>query len=313
MIVLIASALVVGYGIWYLTHDEASLRALSAADYSLVFIVAICECLFLFVNGLYLKATVEKFGIILSRQESFHVSTVTTAGNSFLPMTSGMVIRAYYLKNKYALPISKFLGVLTGGYVINYFIVFWLGLLFSGYLYLAEGIFSLPITLLFLCASLGFAWLIFRGWVPKFQGRYWSKLQRVIDSWEQIASDRKLLRILCLYCLGNFIISTVSIYLSALSVAIPITISGAAYLTALSSLSVFIKITPGNVGLTEALFMIGGAVLKLAPGEMLAAAVINRVAVYGLVVILFPFSFHALFGANWLQAWRRIKIPEAGL
>jgi len=293
---------------YVIAGDRSGLAALAGAGWADLAALAALNLLFLVTNGVYLRRVMASFEVRLSLAEALHLSVTTTALNSFLPLTTGVALRALYLKRAHGFALSRFLGMLAGTYVLNYLVVFLAGVLATAYLYLRWGLAS-PLLGAVLAAGLAActALAFFPRWVPRLPGAAGERLARVVASWAVISRDHRLARDISALVIVNLATTAALLgaALGALGVATPF--PALLYVATVTSLGLFIKITPGNVGVTEALMVLGGATLQLPVTQTLLAALMVRVTLYLVLAALFPWSMRALFRDGWWAALRESR------
>lgn len=294
--------------IFFVGRSPEAMDALYRAQFSYLATAVVFNAAFLYMNGLFLKVVMQKFEVQLRGWEAFHLSVVTTAGNSFLPMTSGMAIRAYYLKKVHRFGLTRFMGKLAGTYLLNYFVIAILGIVSAAYLFVVKGMTSSIINVLFTSMFLGLGYLIFfQRRLPKWKNRFWSKIEAVFYSWREIGQDFSLVWKLGLMCVGNVILNALIILACLQCIGVQANIFEVFYLTVLESLTLFVKVTPGNIGLSEALMVWGGTVIQIPASKVIIAALLVRISMYVALLIMFPFALFCLFGADWRKTLSSVQ------
>lgn len=132
----------------YVAVDKRSwwsdLRRLSASGFTLLSVVSISRWV---VGGFIFRTLYRALGLPLALGESTALATATSLGN-YLPFAQGgAVFRGLYLKRKFGLRYSEFAASFGSMYLVNLLTYSVTGLLALGWLYSVEGVFSWEITL----------------------------------------------------------------------------------------------------------------------------------------------------------------------
>lgn len=246
------------------------------------------------VNGLYLREFSRKFDVDLVFQEWFGLATVTTMGNYVFPFSGGLIARAAYLKKQHKLSYAHFTTLL----ISNYLVMFWL----VG----AAGLISLallkqnwqqywPIALLFGSVMLGIS-LVFV--FPKTQlpwnNRFTQFFNTLFESWFALKQDYNLLFRLILLTICIILINGISFWLAYKALDLTIPFLTAILLGLVASFSIFINLTPGNLGVQEALVSLSAELLGSSAGEGLLAVLVIRAVTMICAFTLGPFFSYLL-------------------
>ena len=129
----------------------------------------------------------------------------------------------------------------------------------------------------------------------------------VMESWNRISNDRSLVRVLSALTIANLLVTTGLLYYALLALDQSVTFFSLIYLTALQSLNLFVKITPGNMGISEGILIFGSRTLGIDISIVLLASVIMRATSVMSIVTIAPLSFYALFGRDW----RKILVAKS--
>lgn len=291
-----------GWCVYFVAQTEDPQALMASIAWVHIGSTAALHLLFFVVNGLYLLRIMKKLGVHLRFAEAMHISFLTTGLNAFLPLTAGMVFRAFYLKKYHALRYSEFIAVSAGTYLLNYYVVFLAGLVSAFYVYLNFGTGILAMTL-FSLAILAFTVFIFGSHlIPSFRSPRLNRLNLVLQSWQKLAGDRGLIADLSLLSLANLLITSVQVFVAYKAVGVAVDLKATFFLTSLESLNLFVKLTPGNLGVNEALLAYGGNLIEVPVSRSLLASAVRRVSSYGVLLVLMPLSTLGLFGEGWRSA-----------
>ena len=279
-------------GIYLFTHRNLLLYLRDVNLLSISFLVII-RFIFLVLNGVLLREFALKYQITLVPTEWFGLSVVTTMGNFITPFSGGLFARASYLKHKHALPYSKFLSLLGANYMIYFWVVGVAG--FITLVLTKEKIFYYyQIMLCFMIVIITISAFII---VPfkKLSGsnRFIAFLNESLLGWVIIKKDVFLLIKLVLFTLCNIILHGLSFWIALSSIL------GFSYpfkpIFLVSLMSVFStlgNITPGNIGIQEAVVTISSGIVGIGVGVGLIVSLLIRIATLIPTFILGPiFSF----------------------
>lgn len=255
-----------------------------------IFLLAV---LFLMTNGLVLKYLLEPFQIKLNFKEWFGLSVINTMGNYLTPFRGGAVVKAIYLKKIYQFSYSYFLSTLTGIYVIVFLVNSFVGLLTIFLLKYFYGIFNILIFLIFL-----FIFLFLLGIVifsPKFKETkcsFINKFISVINGWYLIKSNKKIIITTSLISLVNVAIMVLVMFLEFRVFGINIPLLRVLFLSIVSTLGLFFSITPGALGIREAIVSFTAIVINIPIFQVLTVSILDRVVGLIIIFILGPiFSY----------------------
>ena len=130
---------------------------------------------------------------------------------------------------------------------------------------------------------------------PKLENRknnIINKIINIINGWHSIKSNRKAVFIITLFAFLNLIIGTIGSIITYNIIGVNLNFLQAVFLTSVGSLSVLFAITPGGLGITEAIAVFLASVIGITPVESLTATIIGRVAGILVIFVLGPvFSY----------------------
>jgi uncharacterized protein (TIRG00374 family) len=114
-------------------------------------------------------------------------------------------------------------------------------------------------------------------------------IKNILNGWNMIANDKKLLFYLLLLGLGNYVFSLLLFWAEFQIVGLETNILNLIMYTCLSGVSLLISITPGSLGIREAVFLISSKSIGLGQEEILQLAVVDRGSLVILLSILVLF------------------------
>ena len=290
--ILILVTLIVWFAIYFYYHigEFKQLRVVNPIYLVPLFFLAI---LFLINNGLVLKYLLEPFKIKLGFKEWFGLSIITTMGNLLTPFRGGATVRAVYLKKIHQFSYSHFLSTLAGIYVITFLINSLVGLLTMICLYCFYGLFNILIFAIFLCLFLFLLGIvIFSPELKETEYSFINKFIKVINGWHLIKSNKKIITVTGLIALINVVIMLLMIFLEFKVFGVSISLLSVLFLSIVSTLGLFISITPGALGIREAIVAFTATVINIPIPQALTVSILDRAVGLAIIFILGPiFSY----------------------
>ncbi len=280
---------IVGIGAYFRANPN-SLDPIRQISISHLLILVLLRFAFLLLNGVILNLFVMRFDVKLAWREWVGLALVTTLGNYITPFSGGMLARATYLKVKYQLAYANFIALLGASYLITFTVASLIG------------IFSLVIlnqwqTQTYLLA--GFLILVFLGvlvvmvfpinWVPKNGNRLIQTVTAVLEGWQQLRTDRELLWQLGLVTIVSMLLNGIAFWVAYQALGFNKVQFPEALLVSLSAVySTILTITPGNVGIREAIVSLTSELINIGIGEGLLVALLIRLGTLVSVFSLGP-------------------------
>lgn len=256
---------------------------------SLLYLTAVRLGIFA-MNGLFLREFAAKFGVRLTFHEWFGLASVTTMGNYITPFSGGLLIRAAYLKKRHRLPYAQFTTMLTSNYLIMFWLIGVIGLLALGVI--GQGWQRYwPIVLLFgvVVATISVIFLFPVQQVP-WENRIGRFLNTLLTGWFMVRRDYALLLRLALLTLLTICLNALSFWLAYEALGQPISFIAALLLGLVAAFSIFVNLTPGNLGIQEAMVGLSAELLGAGGGAGLLAVLLIRA-----VTVLCAFTLGPLY------------------
>lgn len=300
---------VVGLFVWYALSNPDLFTSLTNVSIAALVAIVLLRVVTIWSNGMFTVWTVEAFIGGMSRREGFMIAVLTAIGNFFGPLLGGMGVRAIYLKKYHKLPFSKFTATLIGYYIM----MFTLNALMA-----FVALLLLPKT-----PQTNTLLLIFGGWAALFVGLAFmrlpskqkterlrqNKLLAVVfkvlydieDGWKVLKRNR----ILMLQMGGLAIVNLIALYFVSWvefwALGIATNVAALALYTALVQVSLLLSITPGAVGLREALLLIVATTLGLSASQIVQVAVLDRAVYFVMLAVLAVVTRHSKLRTTFAQ------------
>ncbi|MBI4844706.1 MAG: flippase-like domain-containing protein [Nitrospirae bacterium] len=273
---------------YFLKHRE-DFRILFELDSGHILLLALLNSAFLFINGISLKVLVRASGVAIGSFESFGISVLSSLGNYITPYSGGAGFRAIYLKKRHGLSYADFAAGFAGSYIINYLIVSAAGIFCLVRIYYNYGIFSPLLAFFFAGLFLFLASVMI--FTPSFKNTAWflsGPFGRALCGWDAVRKNRPVLFKLAAISLINMAVST-AILLTAFNAAgVKAEPAKALLMNLLYSLSLLISITPGSVGIAEAVLIFSGRAVGISTAESLIASIMIRAVQASLLFLTAP-------------------------
>lgn len=247
--------------------------------------------------------TVNVFGTRVSAMEALLLGLLTRFGNLLLPLRGGAVARAVYLNRTHGLTYSHFLAGLSAMLLATLAVsllfalggLAWVGAAtgktFPQVTWLLAGAFAAVSLTAVLRPRIGPS----EG--PGLRGR----LQRLLDGYHLVSRHRPSL--MGLLALNGLHVLTMAAIYSLLLAAMgkPAAWGILMAIVALGNISTVVQLTPGNVGVYEAVLTILGSLMGIAVADILAAVLAWRAVDTALILVAGPISSYVLTGTAFFR------------
>jgi uncharacterized protein (TIRG00374 family) len=241
------------------------------------------------VNNELLRA----LNIVMGLWESFMLSIVTGFYNLIMPFRGGMAVRAVYLKKKYKFAYVHFLASLSAVYVLTFLVASLLGIISTLWIYFETGVLSWILFLVFDVVFILMLGIIFVS--PQFKERenkWLNRFIKVINGWHLIKKNKRVIFVTSFVTLIQILLSSLMMWLQFRVFGIEVSFVAAVFLSAIGSLSILIGLTPGNLGIQEAIVVFSAATIGISTAESLSAALLGRAVSLVVLFVLGPiFSY----------------------
>jgi uncharacterized protein (TIRG00374 family) len=227
-----------------------------------------------------------------------HFSLIASSGfyNLITPLKGGTLFRAHYLKKKYNFPYTHYISTFLGATFIAILVFSFLGLLSMLLLYLGNGISNSFLVWIFLICF--FVMFFFCAFSPKIKegNKLWkNRVIRVVNSWNFTRRNKKLMSVVIIRTLFMAVLSLIVTKLSYSSFSVEVSWIGCLFLVSVGSVLGSIMITPGNLGVFEAISVFSALALGITPVQTIAAVLLRRVIGAIILFVLGPVSSYVLY------------------
>jgi uncharacterized membrane protein YbhN (UPF0104 family) len=237
-------------------------------------------------NGLFLKIVLRPFGKFMQLSEAIYITIISSVANYIAPAGTGLAVRAVYLKKRYKLSYRLFVSTIAGNYLLVFMSSAIVGLLalfaLSQYSSLPQyrlivAAFAAVLGLSFVMAFVPVSKSLFEkfGRLPFF-GIVVRNIEKVVEGWHRISSNRALVYKLTGLVFANLTIMIGVNFFVFEALGLSIGFWELMLFSVIGTLSLFVNITPGNIGIKEALYVFSGAILGLSVNEIVLVTLLDR-------------------------------------
>ena len=300
----ISLLILIGFGIYIAVYRHEIIPLFSVSPIFLVALMVL-GVVFIATLGLTTKHMVAAFGITLTLKEWFGLAILTTMSNHLVPLRGGASVRAIYLKKKYGFPYARFLSTMMGIYVLTFWIASFLGIGLIIAIYYVHGNFSLKILLFFLVVNVTMSVLLLLSpTISERENRLLRILKNILDGWIVIKKDRMLLANLGLLSFTGYAVKSLQLFFAYKALSLNVNFLATSLLSVLIVFSIFVNITPANLGVQEAIVSFFSALFGMGFNEGLLAALLLR-----MTVMFAVFSLGPIFSYLLIQE-RKQRLPS---
>lgn len=285
--------LIIGFAAYYIISNISDFRKLSIVNPAYIIYLVAINLIFAMTNGIVIKEILSPFRIKLIFKEWFGLSVITTFYNTFTPFRGGAIARAAYLKRKHDFSYSNFIATISGVYVINFLAASVLGLISLLFIYIYYGIFNAAVLMIF--AAFFIPSLLIVLFSPRFaerKNRYLNNIINIINGWHSIRKDRRTVSVVTIVIASQLIISVLGTFLAYAVFGLDIGMIKSLYIVSISYIGTVISITPGALGIAEAVQVFSALVVGIAPEYSISASLLGRAISIPILAVLGPvFSY----------------------
>ena len=299
---IVSLVAVAALGTWYLAQHLDDFKKILEIDFFSFAMLSGLVIFALWLSGLTIIAIVPIFGARLSMWEGFGLSAVNTMANFYFTK-AGLAAKGLYLKKMHDFPYTSYVSIVAGTGVIMVLTNGLVGLVSYAF-FLQHSSFRYEILLAFAIITFGGVapFLLPRlSWNPR--NRLFERLRRVVDGWEQIKAHRQVVLVIIVIDVLYVIVGAFRLWVSYRALGYPVDLLSCIVISPISTLTMLVSLTPGAVGIRQALVGYGSELLGIGMTEGVVASTIDH-AVGTLWVFVFGLTF-----ANWIWA-RKFKSAE---
>jgi len=256
-----------------------------------ILLMALVLLISFFVTSVLHINLLKPFRIKLNKNEAFGLAIITNFYNLITPLRGGAAARAIYLKKKHDFPYVHFLATLSAIYILIFLVSSLTGI-FS-MLTLTEKNYPILLVLSIFTISL-LSIIIFSPRIKENGNKWLDRFIKVINGWHLIKNNKKIIII-------TIIISLVQVFLAAINnlivyqiFNIEISLAMALFIASIGNLSIIISLTPGNLGIGDAISVFIANIIGIPLTEAIAANILLRTVNLAVILILGPIYSYKL-------------------
>jgi uncharacterized membrane protein YbhN (UPF0104 family) len=258
-----------------------------------------------YLNSVINQIALAELGARTSALECFSLTSIASGLQMLLPLNTGALFRAVYLKRRYQLAYTHFLSTQFGIQILGILITCAAAVLTLTFLSDPQDPAILSgIVLTGGCFCMAFVLLFFPR-IRRRNHRLWDKIAMVSEGCHALQNNRSLLMKLILISFAKTACDALVYWSGALSLGLDISLLGALALTSVASLAACFRITPGALGTYEALIGLVSQAATLTSVQAISISLATRGMGYAVVLLLFPFCSWWLmsrYGFRWNES-----------
>lgn len=275
-----------GIFIWYFVANIDSFKTLLTISIWPLIGIAIFKLISIHNSGQFMKSILRVYSKNIPAREAFYIALLSSMGNFFGPYLGGPGVRAVYLKKKYKLSYTDFASTLSGYYIISFFVYSLIGILALVLINIQTKEYSWVMYLVMLGWLVGTIIIaevhnidrflgVIEKRVPILHGLF-TRLNLVLKGWGLVRENRPLFFKLNKLTIYGFLITLASTYFQFVVIRAHTSLLAMSLYVVLTNLSILVSITPGAIGIREAIFIFSSSLLGLNVDQIIQLGIIGR-------------------------------------
>jgi len=267
--------IVIALMVHYLNNNRdifTNLRKINALD---IIAIALLQPINILFSAIINKLIIDSIDQQIPISDALLLQFTNNFLNRFIS-EGGAVYRGIYLKAQFDFPISKFLASLGGVYIIGLSTNALLGIILSGIIYIRDGVYNIYLLGVFAAILIGAFLLIFIH--PQFKSENWflRKLNQVSLGWLNIKRNKPLIIKIFVLSLLGLANSSLIVFIVYRSLGTDVQFLNTIFYSTISSMVNVINLTPGGLGINEAILMFSSDVIGISSEMILLGALLLR-------------------------------------
>ncbi|MCD4759910.1 flippase-like domain-containing protein [archaeon] len=279
---------------FFIKNNISDFKQLTIENPLLILARAILVIATMIILGLINKTLLKPLEVKINLLESTKISIVNSFYNLITPFRGGIAARAIYLKRKYNLKYTKFLGLVATSTLLVVLISSILGIIATILIYLKENIFNPIIPIIFIATLIiTLTVAIISPTIKETKYSLINNIIRIINSFSQINKNK--------FFLIAAILTTIQILIAAYATQLTFAIFGieisfvkTLFLSAIGGISLIISLTPANLGVSEAIMVFSAQTIGISTVEALSVAILGRLIQFVVLFTLGPIVSYKL-------------------
>ncbi len=248
------------------------------------------------LNGFSLALFVRLFDIYLRPIEWFSISVTSSFTNYIAPLSAGLFVRAGYLKERYSFSYTRFAVISLSFIIISISVTALLGLILT-LVALVQGTATNILLIGFFTAVLVAALIpivfpLNPAWFEKFP--FSQLIMHALEGWEIIKRNTRFLISQIILVLANVLSMGLMVFFAFRAIGNQVPLLHAIVMGLFLSLSLLVRITPGNIGLQEGILGLVSSLIHLPLEVGLFAGLVVRLVMIIVVFVQGPITSYFL-------------------
>jgi uncharacterized protein (TIRG00374 family) len=259
----------------------------------LLVVIALLNILSFVMNGLFTQYVLRVFKKTIKTSEAIYLSVLSSVGNFFTPAGGGFGLRAVYLKRKHSLPYTEYISLMFGNYLFVFLVSSLFGVIALAFLHEKANL-QYWVLVTFFVALFGLSVVLMLGRTArkilsifsyqKIPLKARDILGRIASGWQEVVAHKILMFQLMGITFANLIITTLIVFTEIKALGLEASLPALLLFSILGSLSLFVSITPANLGVKEAVYIFSSQVLGFSIDQILLIALIDRGVLFATLV-----------------------------
>jgi len=237
------------------------------------------------LSGYRIKILLGIFNIPTVFKEWFGTTVIATMSNYLLPQ-SGIAVRSSYFKFRRQLPLSDFLAIQSAEYFFLFMTRGFIGIICSLFMPIDHRQKSIFVLIFGVFWFIGLVPLFLKKWRIRSNSWMMQRVNSVLSGLQLIARSSQACLVLVLLSIIEILIFTFWYYLAFEAIKMDIPFLNALVLGLLMKITMFIPITPGNLGIQEILLATYSSLGGSGFDEGLTASLLLRSISLGMSFVL---------------------------
>ncbi|GEM_PF-3402992 len=286
----------------YMKDRKDDFGLLLGLSFNDIFLLLAGALLFKLILGYNFRVLISFFGINLGFRQWFGLTCMAAMANYLLPVKAGVAAQAVYLKKIYGFRYTDFLSSITGFYAVTFLVNAVSGVALS-FLLFRRGVESAGMILIFflLFTVVTGVFLFFLYHSTKLSHKL-SFVKGFLEGLKNFHGKPRRAFYLVISQIGVIIAIGVRLLIAFRVLGIEIDIVSCMVIALITSFSIFVSVTPGNLGIKEFLVTFSASALGFTPSEGLMVAMLDR----GVDIIV---SFVTGYGFTYMLANKK-AVPQ---
>lgn len=295
-------AVLLGAGIWYASAHPEFLRAVTQVSLWWLLPLAALVAVAKLLQSLQFRCLASAFQLDLHFSEWFGLTVCKSFYGYLLPGRPGTGVQAIYLKQQHEFPFAHFGSLFAATSLLDAASAALAGLLACGAHYLINDGFPalFPVTFAVIAAlcAIGCVGLTFiQKASPYFPTQLLRRfVTRAAGGLQFLRSRPRILAKVMVLGIVRLVLESAALLTACFAFRVSVKLPAAIVMSALSTLGIFLPLTPGSIGVNEGIIVASARVLGLPANQILLAALLRRAVGMCLFFLLGSAFTHILTG-----------------